>query len=217
VSKVDSRKRLLGGIGMLFTRRSVLQLAVFAGIAATTVGLVSATLAGGFGIFVHLPGPNDDPRVKDAVLVAQVGGCHGPGSSVVITAEGMVNGKRITKTLTPIDVTPTDKEIPFPTFGIRREWPNEGKWVISITGIGQPWNYPDMKNNKPTGKLLSARPTIVALVPISPDGTPEIRATPVTKGDREVNVIRIGKADREKTIARLLTPRDMRIAGAVKR
>jgi hypothetical protein len=113
------------------------------------VGIANA-LFGGFGVAVTLPDPND-ARQKDAVLAIQPVGCHGPGASVIARAEGIVNGVRQTVVLHPINLdtplTPTNAGrtsvpvggTPSPqikqgdTFILKREWPAQGTWVLSIT------------------------------------------------------------------------------------
>ena len=89
-------------------------------------GLTSA-LAGGFGVAVFLP-KQDDARMKDALLMVQPIGCHGPGASVMARAEGIVNGKRQS---VPVKLVPITGEND--TYIVRREWPSDGTWVLLFT------------------------------------------------------------------------------------
>ena len=100
------------------------------------VGIANA-LFGGFGVAVTLPNLND-PKQKDAVLAVQPVGCHGPGASVIARAEGIVNGSRKTIALHPINLNPQrcapeGQVRQGDTFILKREWPAEGTWVLSIT------------------------------------------------------------------------------------
>lgn len=189
---------------MLFNRRSALRLVLLSGIAA--FGLVSAPLAGGgIALFVDIPREDTDSRLRDAVFIARARGCAGPGATFHITAEGLVNGKRVSKVLTPIDATPTDKSVASPIFGIRREWPQEGNWVVSIIAHSAPYCYPEMKNGKPTGKRVETRLEESVIVPILPDGTPQMRVTPGAKYEKFVDFIRIASENREKAIVKILS------------
>ena len=82
---------------------------------------------GGFGVSVYLPTPND-PQTKDALLMVQPIGCHGPGASVAARAEGMVNGVRKSIPL-KLTAVPGVED----TYMVRREWPSEGAWVLLFT------------------------------------------------------------------------------------
>ena len=117
---------------------------------ALLFGGIANAMIGGFGVAVTLPNP-DDARQKDAVLAIQPVGCHGPGASVIIFAEGIVNGRRQTIALHPINLdspstptnatqtsapvggTPSSQIKQGDTFILKREWPAQGTWVLSIT------------------------------------------------------------------------------------
>ena len=89
-------------------------------LALFLAGMAHALL-GGFGVAVTLP-PAD---AKDAVLVIEPIGCHGPGAAVTAHAEGVVNGARKTIQLT---LSPMPKQAD--KYLVRRQWPVEGKWVL---------------------------------------------------------------------------------------
>ena len=203
---------------MLFTRRAALKLALFSGIAAATIGLATAPLAGGgIALLVDMPRPDDDPRLQEAVLTARARGCAGVNATITATAEGVVNGKRVSQTLTPIDATPTDKGVTLPVIGIRREWPREGTWVVSIVAKSAPYEYAEMKNGKSTGKRLKGWMEESIIVSVLPDGSLETRATPGGKYDRQLHAIRTNRNEHTKTVTRLLTLTNARLAGIVKR
>src|SRR5688572_10553767 len=65
-------------------------------LAASLALLIAATtnaLLGGFGVSTSLHDKNNS-RTKDAVLIVQPIGCHGPGASVTAHAEGFEKGVR---------------------------------------------------------------------------------------------------------------------------
>jgi hypothetical protein len=92
---------------------------------AATLAAVTASLAGGFYLKVSAPAKGDD---WGAVLLVKPYGCHKPSDAdVSATAEGVVGGKRQTIKL---DLTLR----PAGDYAIRRQWPDQGTWVVAITG-----------------------------------------------------------------------------------
>ena len=123
--------------------------------AGTLVALAlaaTAAYAGGFGIDVQAPNPKD-ARMKDAVVVFQAYGCHGPGAKVTATAEGIVDGKR--KSI-PLRM----KNLGGDAFMLTRQWPKEGRWVLAVTATSPPWVH--------AGKSHTAKDYVA--VPISESG-----------------------------------------------
>lgn len=97
--------------------------AVFLACAAT------AALAGGFWVTVYSAGAPVARGIPDTALVVAAEGCHNPADARLEgTAEGMVDGKRQSIAL---KFTPTSKP---GVYAIKKQWPSEGNWVLSITG-----------------------------------------------------------------------------------
>lgn len=91
--------------------------------------LATATLllAGGFALQIGKPSANPEAQAKGAVLVVRGYACHDPEkTTVTATAEGIVNGKRET---IPLKLIPLSAQS---TFALTRQWPLEGKWVITL-------------------------------------------------------------------------------------
>jgi hypothetical protein len=87
--------------------------------------LAAVSMAGGFYLEVTAPEQGTDEGV---VLLARPYGCHKPSDAeMTATAEGIVGGKRQTIKL---DLTLRSTGV----YAIRQQWPDEGSWVIAITG-----------------------------------------------------------------------------------
>jgi hypothetical protein len=100
-----------------------LALCLFIGFA-----LAPATFAGGFQLSAEVPAANNDPELKDAVLVLRTFGCYQPTDAALSgTAEGIVNGRRQSIAL---ELSPTSKGV----VTVKQQWPSEGTWVLAITG-----------------------------------------------------------------------------------
>jgi hypothetical protein len=102
-------------------------------IGGMTLALASAAMAGGFGLSARRS--TDHPKVKGGVLLVQAEGCYGPGATVSATAEGLVNGRRrsIPLRLTKVGTDSAGTV----TYTLRRQWPAEGVWVLSLTGVNR--------------------------------------------------------------------------------
>jgi hypothetical protein len=84
-------------------------------------------LAGALLLEVGNPASNPEAVKNGAVLVVRTTACHSPGeTSVVGTAEGMVNGMRKSIPLRVIALSAPG------TFAIAREWPEQGTWAIKL-------------------------------------------------------------------------------------
>jgi|GEM_PF-3089917 hypothetical protein len=185
---------------MLLTRRSLLKgSAAVMAAAAVPVVLTSAVRAGGFVISADLPRASHPAELQECALVVVPGGCHGPGSTVEITLEGVQNGKRVTRTLKPVAV----EKDSYTLYGVRRDWPAEGRWVISVVATS-PHTFQPYKNREPFGTRKPLR--LIAYIPIGADGAPETRATPGGRYERHVNIVRTGYEQRWATLAALLRP-----------
>lgn len=89
--------------------------------------LAGSLLAGGFYIQLGNPAENTEAKSKNAVLVAQLTGCHeAEKGSMEASAEGIVNGKRRS---IPLEVSTLSTP---GMFAIQQSWPNEGTWVVKM-------------------------------------------------------------------------------------
>lgn len=89
--------------------------------------LTSSLLAGGIAIILGKPSANPEALAKHAVLVVEGYACTAHDKTVVTaTAEGLVNGKRET---IPLRLAALGSPS---TYALTRQWPAEGKWVVSI-------------------------------------------------------------------------------------
>ncbi|MGJ5819388.1 hypothetical protein [Paludibaculum fermentans] len=114
--------------------------------AALAVLAVSVQLqAGGFWLISGNPEASADAKNKQAVVTVKAVGCHQPETATVIgTAIGTVNGQR--KVL-PLKLEPTSTP---GMYTVARQWPAEGKWVLSFEG-----RYGESK----TSLMLTAGPS----------------------------------------------------------
>lgn len=107
--------------GVKTTFAAVLFAALLAVASATTV------FAGGFQLTVEAPDAAKT-SLKDAALIVRTFGCHQPAdANVTVTAEGIVGGRRQSL---PVELHADSKGV----YGIRQQWPAEGKWVLVLTG-----------------------------------------------------------------------------------
>ena len=106
--------------------RTLLTLAALG--SAMFLAIASPALAGGFQLSIETPSKSTDPQLKDVVLVTRTYGCHQPADAkITAIAEGFVNGQRKSVQL---DLN----SIASGVYAIKRQWPAEGKWVLTITG-----------------------------------------------------------------------------------
>lgn len=98
-------------------------------IFAPVIALAAAIslVAGGFALEIGKPSANPEAQAKHAVLVVRGYACAAPEKTTVsATAEGVVNGKRESIPLKLISLSGES------TYAITRQWPAEGKWVITL-------------------------------------------------------------------------------------
>jgi len=127
--------------------------------ALALMGATSA-LAGGFWLSTYSPTAPVASHISGAVVVVAAEGCHNPAAAVLSgAAEGLVKGKRRSVTL---EFTPTGKP---GVYAVKKQWPNEGAWVLAITGKylgGQSSLVVELEPNgkfraEPAGKNLASR------------------------------------------------------------
>ena len=115
-------------------------------LAAAAVAAFAGQLwAGGFWLQLGNPEANTEARNANAVLVIKAVGCHDPATAQVSArAVGTVDGKR---QVIPLKLTALGEP---GVFALARQWPEQGKWVIALTG----------KNGEQfTNTLVSAGPS----------------------------------------------------------
>lgn len=84
-------------------------------------------MAGGFALQLGKPSTNPEAQAKNAVLVVRGYACVAPEKTTVsASAEGIVNGKHQS---IPLKLIPLSGES---TYALTRQWPTEGKWVITL-------------------------------------------------------------------------------------
>jgi hypothetical protein len=92
---------------------------------ALLLAIALPALAGGFQLSVETP---IDGQLKEAVLIARTFGCHQPADAKLsASAEGFVNGNRQSL---PLEL----RSIGSGVYAIKKQWPSDGKWVLTITG-----------------------------------------------------------------------------------
>jgi hypothetical protein len=90
---------------------------------ATAISL----LAGGFALQIGKPSANPEAQAKNALLAVRGYACGAPEKTTIsAVAEGIVDGKR--KSI-PLKLIPLSGES---TYALTRQWPAEGKWVITL-------------------------------------------------------------------------------------
>lgn len=94
---------------------------------AVTFLTAASLFAGGFALEIGKPSANPEAQAKNAVLMVRGYACHNAEeTTVTATAEGVVNGKRET---IPLKLIPLSAQS---TYALTRQWPADGKWVISL-------------------------------------------------------------------------------------
>ena len=94
------------------------------------MGLTAAVslMAGAFVLQIGKPSANPEAQAKNALLVVRGVACVEQEKTTVRgTAEGIVNGTRQTVALNLIPLRDES------TYVVTRQWPNEGKWVLTFT------------------------------------------------------------------------------------
>lgn len=138
---------------------------------ALGLAAVAATLAfvGGFSLSVAVP-TGAEAGVKDALLVVRPIGCHEPANArISATAEGLVNGRRISK---PLHLKRQKEGVHI----VSREWPAEGRWVLAVSGAYRGMQSSIVVNLAPDGSMPALRERGVvkvlhrALTPADIDG-----------------------------------------------
>lgn len=95
-------------------------MSILASLTAATV-----SMAGGFQLRVETP---DSKETQGAVLIVRTFGCQVPDDAeMVATAEGIVRGERRSIKL---ELAHRGAGV----YAIRRQWPQEGVWVLAING-----------------------------------------------------------------------------------
>jgi hypothetical protein len=92
-------------------------------------------MAGGFALQLGKPSANPEAQAKNAVLVVRGYACVAPEKTTIsATAEGITNGKRES---IPLKLIPLSGES---TYAVTRQWPSDGKWVITLVEANPRFN-----------------------------------------------------------------------------
>lgn len=93
-----------------------------------TLIFISTAIAGGFILSVEIPNSTTNAELKDVFLLVRPLGCHQPSDAKLeARAEGTLEGKRISL---PIRLTKMNESV----YTIRKQWPDNGAWILVITG-----------------------------------------------------------------------------------
>jgi hypothetical protein len=107
----------------------------FFGVAGTLMAAASLAAGGLFMLEMAKPTANSEAQAKHAILVVRGIGCAAPEkSAITATAEGFVNGKREE---IPLKLIPLSSP---GLYALTRQWPAEGKRVISLVGTNPNFN-----------------------------------------------------------------------------
>ena len=99
-------------------------------VAGIVIGCAAAIslVAGGFALDIARPAGNMEAQAKKAVLLVHVYACSEPKkTAITATAEGIVNSRRES---IPLKLEALSQEN---TFALARQWPAEGRWIITLT------------------------------------------------------------------------------------
>lgn len=92
-----------------------------------TLAAAASLIAGGFVLQIGKPSANPEAQAKNALLIIRGYSCQAPEKTTVsATAEGIVKGKRQAVALKLVALSAQN------TYALIRQWPAEGKWVITI-------------------------------------------------------------------------------------
>ncbi len=106
-------------------------------LAIATIMITAASLiAGGFWVEIGKPSASPEAQAKHAVLVVRGYACSTPEKiAITAMAEGLVNGKRET---IPLKLIPLSAQ---GTYALTRQWPSEGKWVVTLVGSNPSFSW----------------------------------------------------------------------------
>lgn len=106
-------------------------------VAVLAAGFVAAPVfAGALTLQADDPTASPEAIAKQAIVVAHTTACVSPEKTVITaTAEGIVDGKRISMPLKVIRLSQAG------SFAVTRQWPTAGAWVVKMVATN-----PDYKN-----------------------------------------------------------------------
>ena len=106
-------------------------------VAVLAAGFVAAPVfAGALTLQADDPTANPEAVAKNAIVAAHTTACVSPEKTVVTaTAEGIVDGKRVSMPLKVIRLSQAG------SYAVAREWPASGAWVVKMIATN-----PDYKN-----------------------------------------------------------------------
>ena len=165
---------------------------------ALLLATTTYALPGGFGVSTTLP-KQGDARTKDAVLIVQPIGCHGPGASVTAHAEGIENGVRRSIPL-KLHLFPGQSSAGAgDAFMVKRQWPKTGTRVLVFVAKKDGMNADAIVKLDAKGEVLvmdnpqRVKPTVLAdgktqIYPWSFIDSPKVVAMYMVSGDLKAAV-----------------------------
>jgi hypothetical protein len=110
-------------------------------------------VAGGFGLWVEVPAAETAAANQGAALLVRAEDCRGPAASPSVSAraEGLVKGHRWSVPLRLKPVATDDRG--FTVYGVKRQWPAEGAWLLTFTGKS-PGNAPSDSPSTQTCRVM---------------------------------------------------------------
>lgn len=100
-----------------------------------TLCAAMSLIAGGFALQLGKPSTNPEAQAKNAVLVVRGYSCQAPEKTTIsATVEGIVNGKHQS---IPLKLVPLSGQS---TYAVTRQWPTEGRWVITVVEANPRFN-----------------------------------------------------------------------------
>jgi hypothetical protein len=98
--------------------------------------IAGSLMAGALAVQITDPAGNAEAVSKNIAIVAQTTACHEPEKTqITASAEGVVNGVRRTIPLKIVALSATG------TYGISRDWPATGTWVVRIVAKNPDYPY----------------------------------------------------------------------------
>ena len=116
------------------------------------VAAATSAMAGGFFLSFYSGSAPVAAGIGGVAVVVSSEGCATPGDTKLVgTAEGLARGKRQSVKL---EFTATKKP---GVFAVKRQWPAEGAWVLSITGDNHGHSTRWLVEMAPNGKYRPER------------------------------------------------------------
>lgn len=158
------------------------------------IGTAQPARAGGFGLMIEVPAASIVGANDASVLIVKVHSYYGGALPISAKAEGLVGGRRVSIPI-KLDALPGSGG----AYTIRRQWPMEGTWIVSLSvtsvrTLGDPKKPFRLRDN--------------ALVKFSQDGSVQNVRTIQASGDGEarqvVYALHVSSKDKHKKVNAVL-------------